>query len=91
MIVVAGALFVDPAQRADDLAGCEDVVAQARRAPGCLEFSLAADLLDPGRIAVYERWSSRPELDAFRGSGPSGEQQAALLRADVGEYEVVPG
>lgn len=91
MIVVAGALFVDPAQRANDLAGCEDVVAQARRAPGCLEFSLAADLLDPGRIAVYERWSSRPELDAFRGSGPSGEQQAALLRADVGEYEVVPG
>ena len=57
--------------------------------PGVL--SLSADLLDPGRIAVYERWSSRPELDAFRGSGPSGEQQAALLGADVGEYQVVQG
>jgi quinol monooxygenase YgiN len=57
MIIVAGSLTVAPDQRADYLAGCEVVVEQAPRAPGCLDFALSSDLLDPARINVYERWT----------------------------------
>jgi quinol monooxygenase YgiN len=89
VVIVAGHLMVAPEHRAAYLAGCVPVVEQARAAPGCLDFSLTADPLDPGRIAVFERWESRAAVDAFRGSGPSAEQAAALLSASVAEYDVV--
>ncbi|WP_227464899.1 putative quinol monooxygenase [Nocardioides lijunqiniae] len=88
MVIVAGHLLVDPAERASYLRGCEEVVRLARDADGCLDFALSPDLLDPGRINVHERWSSRGALEAFRGSGPSEEQGAALVGASVSEYEV---
>ena len=88
MLIVAGHLVVDPASRAAYLRDCEDVVRLARAAPGCLDFALSPDLLDPGRINVHERWASSEELAAFRGSGPSGEQQQAVLSASVADYEV---
>ncbi|MDO9454999.1 putative quinol monooxygenase [Nocardioides sp.] len=88
MIIVAGHLTVDPAGRAAYLADCEQVVRLAREAAGCLDFALSADLLDEGRINVYERWDSRPELETFRGSGPSDDQQDAILGASVEEYDV---
>jgi len=87
-VVVAGHLMVDPDTRDDYLAGCLDVVRQARETPGCLDFAISADVLDPGRVNVYERWVSRAAVEAFRGSGPSDDQGAALLWASVAEYDV---
>lgn len=63
-------------------------VRQARRTPGCLDFSIGADLLDPSRIGIFERWQSRSAADAFRGSGPTDEQQRLIVRASVSEYDV---
>ena len=88
MVIVAGHLVVDPSQRESYLAECVSVVAQARRAPGCLDFSIAADLVDAGRINVFERWESRADVETFRGSGPSDEQGAAMLSAEVVEYDI---
>ena len=88
MLIVAGHLSVDPAGRDDYLQGCVAVVEAARSAPGCLDFAISADLVDPGRIQVYERWESQEDVEAFRGSGPSGDQQAAVLGAAVVEYDV---
>ncbi|MEU4672239.1 antibiotic biosynthesis monooxygenase family protein [Amycolatopsis sp. NPDC023774] len=88
MFIVAGHLVVDPGRREAYLAGCARVVEQARGAPGCLGFSLTADLVDPGRIVVYERWESRAAVEAFRGSGSSDEQNAEILAAEVAEDDV---
>ncbi len=88
MVIVAGQLSVDPAQRDAYLAGCVTVVEQARRAPGCLDFSISADLVVPGRINVFEAWASQADVDSFRGSGPSEDQSAAMLSASVTEYDV---
>jgi quinol monooxygenase YgiN len=90
-LVVAGHLMVDPAARDDYLAGCLDVVRQARETSGCLDFAISADVLDPGRVNVYERWASRAAVETFRGSGPSDDQGAALLSASVAEYDVAAG
>ncbi|MFT7025725.1 MAG: quinol monooxygenase YgiN [Rhodococcus sp. (in: high G+C Gram-positive bacteria)] len=54
---------------------------------GCLDFAIGADLLDPARINVYERWSSEDALQSFRGSGPDSDQQAAILDARVEEFD----
>lgn len=88
MVIVAGHLVVDPRQRTSYLAGCVSVVEQARLAPGCLDFAITADLVDPGRIDIYERWESQAAVEAFRGSGPSEEQGAVMLSASVAEYDV---
>jgi quinol monooxygenase YgiN len=87
-IVVAGHLIVEPAGRAAYLADCREAVRQARLAAGCLDFTISADLLDPGRINIFERWESRAAVESFRGSGPSDDQQAAIVSASVAEYDV---
>lgn len=88
MLIVAGQLLVEPTQRDAYLAGCVSVVEQARRAPGCLDFSISADLVVPGRINVFEAWESQADVESFRGSGPSDEQNATLLSASVTEYDI---
>lgn len=88
MVIVAGHIVVEPEQRESYLAGCTGVVEQARRTPGCLDFAITADPVDPGRIDIFERWESRAAVEAFRGSGPSDEQSAAMLSASVAEYDV---
>ncbi|MFI6268411.1 putative quinol monooxygenase [Micromonospora zamorensis] len=88
MLIIAGSLQVEPAAREAYLSGCEQVIAQARATAGCLDFLLAADPLEPGRIHVYERWESAEQLAAFRGSGPSDTQEVEILDADVQRYLV---
>jgi quinol monooxygenase YgiN len=88
MLIVAGWLRIDPASRADYLDGCGAVVEQARSAPGCLDFALSADLLDPGRINVYERWESDEQLHTFRGSGPDPGQVTQIRDAEVLRYRI---
>jgi quinol monooxygenase YgiN len=88
MVIVAGHIVVDPRRRASYLAGCVAIVEQARRAPGCLDFAITADLVDTGRINVFERWESQAAVESFRRSGPSEEQSAAMLAASVAEYDV---
>ena len=88
MVIVGEHLNVDPEQRESYLADCVSVVEEARKAPGCLDFTIATDLVDPGRINVFERWESQADVEASRGSGPSEEQGAAMLSASVAEYDV---
>jgi quinol monooxygenase YgiN len=88
MVIVAGHITVEPQQRESYLAGCVGVVEQARRTAGCLDFAITADLVDPGRVNVFERWESQAAVEAFRGGGPSDEQGAAMLSASVAEYDV---
>lgn len=88
MVIVAGHIVVDPAQRAAYLDGCMRVVEAARQTAGCLDFAVSADLVDSGRVNVFERWESQAAVEDFRGNGPSGEQGAAILSAAVAEYDI---
>ena len=65
MVIVAGHVIVGGEERDDYLAGCAQVVEQARSAPGCLDFAISADLLDPTRINVFERWDSENAVESF--------------------------
>jgi quinol monooxygenase YgiN len=89
VIVVAGALYVDQHVRTEFLMGCRAIVEQARTAEGCLDYALSADVLDPSRINVFERWVDESALLAFREAGPTEAQQDAINRADVREFRIV--
>jgi quinol monooxygenase YgiN len=88
MVIVAGQITVEPDEREEYLAGCVSVVQQARDAAGCLDFAISADLVDPARINIFERWESQSAVEAFRGEGPDDDQSVAILAAVVAEYDV---
>jgi quinol monooxygenase YgiN len=88
VVIVAGHITVEPQQRESYIAGCVSVVEAARGTDGCLDFAITADVIDPGRVNVFERWESQAAVEAFRGSGPSSEQGAAMLSASVAEYDI---
>jgi quinol monooxygenase YgiN len=88
MVIVAGHITVEPQQRESYVAGCVSVVEQARGTAGCLDFAITADLVDAGRVNIFERWESQAAVESFRGNGPSNEQGAAILSASVTEYDV---
>jgi quinol monooxygenase YgiN len=88
MIIVSGHLIVDPAERDAYLAGCVEVARLARAATGCVDFHLSADPIEPGRINIFEQWVSAADAEAFRGDGPSDQQQAMVLSAHVEQHRV---
>ncbi len=88
MIIVAGRLQVDRVDRDRYVADCVAVVQQARTAPGCLDFAITADPIEPDRINIYERWQSDADLEQFRGSGPDAGQTAQIRDAHVRRYRI---
>jgi quinol monooxygenase YgiN len=93
MLIIAGTLTLDVGERERYMSAVADVVAQARRAPGCFDFVQAPDLIDPTRINIYERWASDEDLENFRSSGAPAEteEEPALPQikaADVAKYRI---
>lgn len=88
MLIVAGRLQVDSSDRDQYVADCIDVVNKARTAPGCLDFAITADSVEPDRVNVFERWESDTELEQFRGSGPDAGQKAQLRDVRVQKYRI---
>lgn len=88
MIIVSGRIYVVPGRRDAFLASSQSSVVAARRAPGCRDFVVSADPIEPNRVNVYEEWNSETELEAFRGSGPGPELTTDIKRADVSRHHV---
>ncbi|MBF6328521.1 putative quinol monooxygenase [Nocardia transvalensis] len=84
MLIVAGYLRVTDRDRYLD--ACRKVVVAARAADGCLDYSLGADLVEPDRVNVYERWTTRAAVEAFRGEGPGEDLSDRIVDADVREF-----
>jgi quinol monooxygenase YgiN len=83
MIIVSGKIYVRPGARQAFLLTATEAISQARRFPGCRDFVVAADPLEPDRVNVYEEWKSEEALLAFRGDGPEADLGASILRAEV--------
>ncbi|MEP1126635.1 MAG: antibiotic biosynthesis monooxygenase [Ilumatobacter sp.] len=88
MIIVSGFLRVDPDERASYLEGCRQVVRAARASDGCIDFHISADPIEADRINIFEQWEYTEAVETFRGSGPSDDQQSAILDAKVMQHEV---
>jgi quinol monooxygenase YgiN len=88
LIIIAGTLSVDAADRERYLDAVAEVTSAARRATGCLDFVQAADPIDPARINIYERWESDEDLHRFRNSGGAGSETPPILGGDVHKYRI---
>ena len=88
MIIVSGSIYVDAADRAAYLEGCNELMTLARATPGCLDFHLSADPVETDRINVYEQWESADAVETFRGSGPPEDQSSKIRDAAVFQHEI---
>ena len=92
MVIVGGAFTVEPSQRDEFLAGRQDGMRASRAEPGCLEYTLSADPIDPGRIVLFERWSSQEalvaHLAAARARPASGAAAVAATPISIMVYDV---
>ncbi|HEY9219649.1 MAG TPA: putative quinol monooxygenase [Phenylobacterium sp.] len=63
-VIVAGTVRVPP----ENLAGLKphmiEMMTATRREDGCVEYSYAEDIAEPGLIRVYEIWRDQAALDA---------------------------
>ena len=88
MIIVSGRLYLRPGTMENFLTASTEAVAQARRSPGCRDFVVAADPLEPERVNVYEEWESEKDLLNFRGEGPDSDMWSSIVRASVFRHVV---
>jgi len=63
MLIVAGHFEVDPADQAAFVAGRAEAMKATRAEPGCLEYAMTADPVDPTRVLLFERWADQAAFD----------------------------
>ncbi len=88
MIIVSGRIEVRPGTRQDFLTRSAAAVVQARRTDGCLDFVVAADPVELGRVNVYEEWESEDALLRFRDDGPGEGLSSSIVRARIARHIV---
>lgn len=89
-LLVTGTVRLPPGRLADARPAMRAMVLASRAEDGCLAYSYAEDLLDPGLIRVHELWRDRaalyrhfamPHLAAWRAAWPTlgiGERDLTL-------------
>ena len=90
MLVVGGSFEVGPAERDAFIAARHQSMRISRSEQGCLEYTMAADPIDPGRVILFERWESQEALDAHLAAFRQREQPSspAPKAASIVIYEV---
>ena len=93
MIIIAGAVTLDPKQRDAALEAGRPLMESTRKLKGCLDYVWSADPVVDDIVYVYERWESEPDLAAHL-AGPlyiamrdtiAGH---GLRGADVAKFEI---
>ncbi len=78
MLLVAGAITIDPTKRAQADAAFETMREATLREPGCIEYQAYADRSNPGIVFMFEKWKDQAALDAHFASPHMAEFGAAL-------------
>jgi quinol monooxygenase YgiN len=93
VIVVAGRVEFDPAQRDAAVRGARELFAATRAQRGCLDYVWCADPSSESHVYVYERWSDTPSFAAHL-AGPCYRGMLEVLGrhglrgADVAKYRI---
>ncbi len=67
-VVVGGSFEVEADQRDAFIAERIPMIRRSRAEDGCLEYTFAADPIEPRRVVLYERWTDQAALDAHLGA-----------------------
>lgn len=88
MLLILGTIRL-PAHKLDTARPIMRVMADAsRREDGCIEYSYADDLFDPGLVHVKELWTDQAALDRHFASIHLAEWRAAWVDLGIGERDL---
>jgi quinol monooxygenase YgiN len=92
-LLIAGTVRVPPQKLARFRPHMEAMLAASRGEDGCLEYSYAVDVQDPGLIRVFEAWRDQAALEAHFRTPHMAEWRAAWPEFGVSDrrlfaYEV---
>ena len=85
MLLIVGTIRLPAANVADARPAMQAMVAASRAEDGCIEYSYAEDVLDPGLIHVKELWSDRAALDRHFASSHIAQWRAAWPVLGIGD------
>ncbi len=93
MLIVAGAITLDPAKRAEADAAFEKMRIATLEEPGCIEYQAYSGRGDAGIVFMFEKWQDQAALDAHFASPHMADFGAALgglgvTAMDVKKYVV---
>ena len=93
MLVIAGEIEIDPANRDKAIAAALRVMEETRREAGCISYTFTGDFADQGRFRVFEEWESQAALETHFASPHMAAFQAAVgglgvKRVAIQRYEV---
>lgn len=92
-IIISGVVDIDPEQMDKAIELGKPLIEGALTQEGCMDYDWCPDPLTPGRIRVFERWSSQEALEAhFKNHWYSDMREAigqcGIKNADVLKYRI---
>lgn len=88
MLIIAGKFRIDVAHRDAAIAAANEMMAETRKEQGCHAYTFSADLSEPARFHLFERWESQSALDAHFVAPHMARFRAALGKLGVSDFEV---
>jgi quinol monooxygenase YgiN len=93
MLLITGTIRLPPGRLDAARPAMRKMIERSRAEPGCLEYSYAEDVLDPGLMHVNELWDTRAHLQAHFRSDHIAEWRAHWADLEISErrlrlYEV---
>jgi len=88
MLIITARMYVDPGQRAEFLAGTSDEIRQARAEPGCVDFIVAPDPVEPGRVNLFEQWATAQDFALRCATFTPAPSDVEVLSHEATKYEI---
>lgn len=89
MVLITGTVRLPPANLADARPIMQRMVTASRAEAGCVKYSYADDLFDPGLIHISELWADRAALDRHFATDHIAQWRAAWPELGIGERNLV--
>ncbi len=88
MLIITAKMYVDPARRAEFLAGSVEELRQARAEPGCVDFIVAPDPVEPGRVNLFEQWATAEDFAVRCATFTPTPSPVEVLSHEAIKYEI---
>jgi quinol monooxygenase YgiN len=91
MVIIAGHVLVEEAERDDHVKAHSDLVSRCRAFDGCIVVAITADSVDPRRVNILEIWRDAETLDSWRGRANAPETGVEPIEMQVQRYDATDG
>jgi quinol monooxygenase YgiN len=88
MLIIAGHFWIDPKSLDTARTAAAEMMSETRKEKGCLAYVFSADLSDPARFHIFERWESQSDLDAHFRTPHMARFQAVIGKLGVRDMDV---